>query len=145
MYFLEVAVHVRDPALVRAIFNNWCEKGFDEMEFSEEDEGRSCVYIHRLFEDDACECIEVIMDLSMQLEVWGRMFLTGVDPRTGVTTLHHGVKAGIKKWIEACVKAGVKPSFFDLSGKSVADMADDEKIKKFLDITVPTSLRMTNE
>jgi len=140
-YVLEVAVACCDSAMIRAIFFNWKRKGMDELEFQEASECHFFCgsFIYRLFDasaEEAAECIDVIMGLSLELEVWGQMFLTGADPMTGGTTLHHAVKAGTKKWIEACVKAGVNPSRIDFSGRSAADMTDDAKVKKFLDITV---------
>mmetsp|Transcript_90259 Transcript_90259/g.291857 ORF Transcript_90259/g.291857 Transcript_90259/m.291857 type:complete len:353 (+) Transcript_90259:109-1167(+) len=140
VYYLEVAVAFCDSAMIRAIFFNCKRKGFDEIEFQEASEDRICSsFIYRLFAasaEEAAECIDVIMGLSLELVVWGQMFLTGADPETGGTTLHHAVKAGTKKWIEACVKAGVNPSRIDFYGKSAADMTVDAKVKKFLDITV---------
>jgi len=142
-FYLEVAVDVVDPALIRAIFLNWKRKWMDwcDMEIREAAEwGRCRSFIYRLFESAEdplyMECIEVIMDLSLEVKLLGQLFLTGADPWTGGTTLHLAVKAGTKKWIEACVKAGVNPLRINFSGKSAAAMTDDAKVKKFLDITV---------
>eukprot|EP00444_Apocalathium_aciculiferum_P001320 CAMPEP_0183407374 /NCGR_PEP_ID=MMETSP0370-20130417/17316_1 /TAXON_ID=268820 /ORGANISM="Peridinium aciculiferum, Strain PAER-2" /LENGTH=368 /DNA_ID=CAMNT_0025589737 /DNA_START=105 /DNA_END=1211 /DNA_ORIENTATION=- len=150
-YYLEVAVINRNPAMIRAIFLNWKTKGFEEGDFHEAIEDQRCgSFIYHLLESvpkvnrnsspdcppELIECIEVIMHLSLEVEVWGRMFLTGADPRTGGTTLHHAVRVGTKKWIETCVKAGVNPSRIDFNGNSAADLTIDSKVLKFLDITV---------
>lgn len=124
-----------DADLVRSFLYNFRHIGGEDGEWQEFGGMREgvCLIFGALEKSD--EMVEALIDF-FAADKQRHCFLLGVDCLTGNTLLHCAVGAKNKKWMQICIQVGISPRYVNLAGKTAAQMTDDAKIIKFLDIII---------